>query len=107
MVKIMRNTIAIENIERMRLQEGIDDVELKKEIRGLKVGDFVKLTLLTGMTTFETALVRIVSIRGLTYTGELTDKPAANSLSEARAGLPLDFMAAHIHSIPKQPPANG
>src|SRR5207248_1333804 len=39
---IMRTTIEIENIEEMRRQEGIDDVELRGEIRGLKVGDFVK-----------------------------------------------------------------
>ena len=103
----MRNTIAIENIEKMRLLERIDDVDLKKEIRRLKIGDLVKLTLLTGSTSFETAMVRIVSNHALTYTGELISKPAANSLSEVRAGLPVDFMAAHIHSIPKQLPAKG
>ena len=28
----------------MRLREGIDDAELREEIRGLAIGDFVKLT---------------------------------------------------------------
>ena len=43
----MRNLVPIENIEEMRLREGIDDTELRKEIRRLKVGDFVRLTMLT------------------------------------------------------------
>src|SRR5436309_2910036 len=44
----MRNSVEIENIEAMRLLEGIDDVELREGIRGLAVGDLVKLTLLAG-----------------------------------------------------------
>jgi hypothetical protein len=44
----MRHTVAIEDIEEMRRQEGIDDVELRKAIRGLHVGDSVKLTFLAG-----------------------------------------------------------
>src|SRR5205823_4193524 len=47
-VPTMRNTVAIENIEEMRRREGIDDVGLREEIDGLRVGDFVKLTFLTG-----------------------------------------------------------
>jgi hypothetical protein len=31
----MRNLVPIENIEEMRLREGIDDAELQEEIRGL------------------------------------------------------------------------
>ena len=41
----MRHTIVIENIEEMRRREGIDDVELREAIRGLRVGDFVRLRL--------------------------------------------------------------
>ena len=44
----MRNPVQIENIEEMRRREGIDDVELRSEIRDLQVGDSVRLTLMTG-----------------------------------------------------------
>ena len=44
----MRNPVEIENIEEMRRREGIDDVELRSEIRDLQVGDSVRLTLMTG-----------------------------------------------------------
>lgn len=44
----MRNGIEIENIEEMRRRAGIDDAELREEIRGLEIGDLVMLTLLTG-----------------------------------------------------------
>ena len=44
----MRNLVEIENIEEMRLREGIDDVELRENIRSLKIGDVVRLTVLTG-----------------------------------------------------------
>ena len=37
----MQKTVEIENIEEMRRREGIEDVELREEIRGLRVGDFV------------------------------------------------------------------
>jgi len=44
----MPPSIEIENIEKLRLREGIKDVELRRAIRGLRAGDYVKLTLLTG-----------------------------------------------------------
>jgi hypothetical protein len=44
----MRNPVEIENIEEMRRQEGVEDSELREEIRGLLVGHCVKLTLLAG-----------------------------------------------------------
>src|SRR5258708_6931518 len=40
----MRHHIELENIEDMRREAGIDDVELREEIRGLRVGDSVRLT---------------------------------------------------------------
>jgi len=103
----MQNVIALENIEEMRLQEGIDDVELRKEIGGLRVGDFVKLTFLTSTASFETLLVRITRIRGSAYQGTLVKKPTSNGLSELQAGLSLPFTAAHIHSVAKGQPAHG
>jgi hypothetical protein len=54
----VRNAVEIEDIEQRRLWAGIDDVELRSEIRGLHVGDFVNLTFLTGTTSFETLRAR-------------------------------------------------
>ena len=42
----MRTRVEIQDIEGMRRREGIDDVELREAIRGLRVGAFVNLTLL-------------------------------------------------------------
>jgi hypothetical protein len=100
----MRNSVQIENIEEMRFQEGIDDTELRREIRELKVGDMVKLTFLTGATSFETVLVRITSIRDSAFRGKLARRPTAAGLSQLRVGESVAFTAAHIHSIPKKAP---
>jgi hypothetical protein len=97
--------IQIENIEEMRRREGIDDVELRAEIRGLRVGDLVRVTLTTGAKSVETLLVRITSIRGAEYRGKLADRPASAGLSKLRAGSPLAFTRAHIHSLPRGQPA--
>ena len=101
----MPNVIEIENIEQIRLQEGIDDIDLRKEIRQLRVGDLVKLTLLTGATSFETLMVRITSVQGSAFRGQLTKKPASSGLADLSVGSPLDFSTAHIHSIAKRQPA--
>jgi hypothetical protein len=53
----MRNTVEIEDLEQRRLQAGIDDVELRLQIQGLRVGDFLKLTFLIGATSSETLAV--------------------------------------------------
>src|SRR5947209_20416805 len=85
---IMVNPAVIENIEAMRRQEGIDDVQLREEVRGLKVGDLVKLTLLTDAksSTSETLAVRITSVRGRIFHGELAGKPTSAGLSTLRVG---------------------
>jgi hypothetical protein len=44
----MQTSIEIEDIEEMRRAAGIDDVELRRDIRGLRAGDNVKLTLSAG-----------------------------------------------------------
>jgi hypothetical protein len=95
----VRNPIEIEKIEEIRRQEGIDDVELRVEIRALKIGDFVKLTFLIGSAGFETLSVRITSIRGSAFRGKLADKPVSPALSELGVGSPVLFTADHIHSI--------
>jgi hypothetical protein len=101
----MRHTVEIEDIERRRLREGIDDVELREEIRGLQVGDVVKLTFLTGPTSFETLSVRITRITGSAFRGKLAARPASAGLSNLRVGSAVAFTAAHIHSLPIGRPA--
>lgn len=99
----MRHLIEIEDIEEVRRQEGIDDVELRAAIRDLEAGDFVKLTFVTGRTTFETVVVRITSIRGHEFRGKLAVKTASKNLSSLSDGKAIVFRSVHIHSIPKVP----
>jgi hypothetical protein len=105
----MRNPIQIENIEELRRREGIEDVELQEEIRGLAIGDYVKVTFLTGAKSFtgETLLVQITSIRGPAFRGKLAGKPSSTTLAKLGVGSPLAFTAAHIHSLPRRRPAQG
>ncbi len=98
----MRYPIEIENIEDMRRREGIEDVELWEEIRALQVGDMVKLTFLAGPHVSETLLVRITSIRGAALRGKLMNRPTCKGLSRLRAGLPVTFTTAHIHSLARK-----
>jgi hypothetical protein len=97
----MRARVEIQNIGDMRRREGIEDVELREAIRGLRVGAFVKLTLLAGAqgTAGETLLVRITSIRGDAFRGKLADRPTCAGLSGLRVGLALAFTGSHIHSL--------
>src|SRR5262245_32164726 len=96
----MGNRVEIENIEERRREVGIDDVGLREDIRGLDVGDLVKLTLLSGTaSTGETVLVRITSIRGSAFRGKLVCKPTSTGLSRLEIGSPLVFTTAHIHSL--------
>src|SRR5438445_738788 len=83
------SAVEIEDIEQRRLRAGIDDVELRSEVRGLHVGDVVKLTFLAGTTSFETLAVRITSISGLAFRGKLTDSPVAPALAGLRVGSPV------------------
>ena len=98
----MQKPVEIENIEEVRRQEGIDDVELRVEIRALRVGDFVKLTFLTGSGSFETLLVRITSIRGSAFRGKLVKRPSASALRKLGTDASIAFTSAHIHSLIKR-----
>jgi hypothetical protein len=100
----MRDGILIEDIEEMRRQQGIEDVELREQIRGLRVGDLVKLTLLASGAAGETLAVRVTSIRASAFRGKLVKCPGLAGLSGLRAGFPLAFTAAHIHSVVKRAP---
>jgi hypothetical protein len=98
----MRNATLIEDIEEMRQQQGIDDVELREAIRKLKVGDLVKLTFLnaTKPTAGETLSVRITTIERNSFQGQLAERPTAAILSDIKLGSPVAFTASHIHSLP-------
>jgi len=97
----MRKPLEIEDIDTMRRREGINDVALREEIRELKVGDFVKLTLLCGTASFESVAVRITSIKGSLFRGKLADCPTSAALSTLRVGTALAFTTTHIHSLLK------
>jgi hypothetical protein len=102
----MRNPVTIENIEEMRRREGIDDVELREEIRELRVGDVVKLTFFTGTKpgAGETLPVRITRIQGSAFRGKLANAPGSIGRLQLRVGSPVAFTRAHIHSISKRRP---
>jgi hypothetical protein len=95
----MRKLVEIENIEQIRRQEGIEDVELQEEIRALAIGDLVRLTLLVGTRSLGTLAVRITSIRGTDFRGKLACKPVSPGPSKLRLGSAVAFTAAHIHSV--------
>jgi hypothetical protein len=97
----MQTINKIENIEQKRRLVGIDDVELRKAIRRLRVGDFIKLSLMTNRSTVETLLIQIKSIQGSTFQGHLVHEPSPPNLSKLEVGSLLVFTADHIHSIPK------
>jgi hypothetical protein len=100
----MGQHVEIENIEEMRRRVGIDDVELREAIRGLRIGDFVQLTLLTvGPSSLgEPRLVRVTRISGSRFQGRLVDGRASAGPSGLRAGSRVAFTADHIHSLPKR-----
>jgi hypothetical protein len=98
----MRKPVEIEDIEEMRRHVGIVDVELRKAIRGLQIGDHVKLTFLAGPggAAGETLSVRITRINGSEFRGQLADTPTSPRLTGLRIGSGVKFTTAHIHSLP-------
>jgi hypothetical protein len=99
----MDKHVEIEDIEAMRRRVGIDDVELREALRGLRIGDHVKLTFLTGKapSAGETLLVQITRIRGGAFRGKLVERPASVGLSGVRLRSEITFTTAHIHSLPE------
>jgi hypothetical protein len=100
----MRGRVRIENIEELRVHEGIEDEELRKAIKRLRVGDFVKVTLLpTGSSCAgETLLVRLTKIDGDRFVGKLHEEPTLAGLSLVHVGSSLAFQTGHIHSVFKR-----
>jgi hypothetical protein len=103
----MKTVVQIENIEEMRRQQGIDDVALRTEVRGLRIDDFVKLTFIATPHASETLVVRITSIRGSAFRGKLVVGPASAGLGHLRTSTVVAFNAAHIHSIASKQPTSG
>ncbi len=98
----MSESIAIENIEEKRRAYGIEDDELRVQIRSLRVGDLVMLTFLgpaAGAPTFETLPVRITRIKQGTFCGKLAQKPLAARLARLQTGSAVRFTSVHIHSL--------
>ena len=104
----MNKAVEIEDIEEMRRQVGIEDVELRAAIRGLHTGGLVRLTLVTAAAPAarETVRVRITGARGPEFLGRLTDSPTSPGLAALRAGTRVTFRAAHIHSVAKGRPTH-
>ena len=86
----MGKHLEIENIEEMRRQVGIDDVELREAVRRLRVGDYVNLTLLTGTHSAAGRIirVRITHTDGASFRGRLAEDFNGNADPVARAHLP-------------------
>jgi hypothetical protein len=103
----MRIPVEIEDIEAMRHQAGIEDVELRREIRGLEVGDLVVVTLLsdTGSGAGEMWLARITTISGGAFRGKLA-RPVSPGPARHQAGSRVSFLSAHIHSVAKGRPSD-
>ena len=96
----MRNHFEIENIEALRRQVGIDDVELRQAIRELRIGDIVKMSVATKTPCAgQTLRVRITRIDGLAFRGKVAMVPAGAAWTALRVGAAIAFTADHIHSI--------
>ena len=99
----MKSLIEIENIEGMRRHEGIDDVELREEVRRLRIGDLVHLTFRIGTKSCagETLLVRITGTKGGAFRGKLSDRPVSADLAKLHVGSLVAFTRDHVHSVAK------
>ena len=99
----MRQTLRIENIERMRREKGIFDTQLMEDIRCLQIGHHVNVTFLCnhGRTGNKTVRVRICRIEELVMHGSLVETLSPATL---KVGSLVTFKACHIHSIPVAQP---
>jgi len=99
----MSKRVEFENIEEMRRRAGIEDVELREAIRGLRVGDYVRITPLTGghSSPGHTLLARITRIEGDGFRGKLAGRAASPARRGLRVGSAVAFTASHIHSVVK------
>jgi hypothetical protein len=104
----MEHAVLIEDIAGRRRREGIDDPDLRDDIRGLAVGDLVRLTLRAEEAhTGETVVVRITEIGTAGFRGALAGRPASKTLAALGAGFAFAFTADHIHSLAHGKTAHG
>src|SRR5262245_22129946 len=91
----------IEEIDALRRQNGIDDVELHQEIARLRVGDRVRLTFLAGpgLPAPLTLRAPVTHIGEGGFRGRLVDSPAGRAPAELRRGMVVVFTAGQIHSV--------
>jgi hypothetical protein len=100
--------VSIEDIAGRRRREGIEDVELRDAIRGLAVGDVVRVTLRADHApSGETVDVRITAVDGDGFHGALAGRPASKGLAGMVVGAAIDFTADHIHSLPNRKTVTG
>jgi hypothetical protein len=101
----IQNTVELENIEHLRRQQGINDIELRQEIRQLRVGDHVRITFLAiaNPAHGETVVARITSIRANQFRGRLTAGPSTLGPCRFQTGSLVVFTRNHIHSVAKGP----
>jgi hypothetical protein len=99
----MSKRMQFENIEAIRRQAGIEDVELREAVAALRVGDHVRITPMIGGRSFlsHTVLARITRIEGGGFRGKLTGAPACPPPPGLRIGSAVAFTASHIHSVLK------
>jgi hypothetical protein len=104
----MSRTPEIENIEALRRLAGIQDVELHEQVRRLRVGDRVRLTLLAAdRPGAAVVLVRITSIKGGAFRGRVVGAAERVRLTGSVIGSLVAFTEDHVHSVPKAPPGGG
>lgn len=94
----------LENIQQLRIESGIEDVELQKSICNLAVGDIVNLTILNSKSSHsgEPIVVEVVAIQGFNYQGKVIRASNNESLSRELADQSIAFSKKHIHSVPSQ-----
>src|SRR5947209_19977107 len=75
--------VLIEDIAKRRSQQGIEDDELRDDIRALIVGDLVRLTLRADQSpSGETVEVRVTAIEKSGFRGALAARPASKGLAD-------------------------
>jgi len=100
----MSQRVQFENIEEMRQNAGIDDIELRDAIRRLQVGDWVKLTVsINGSFPGDPLFIRITSIKGNLFRGKLAQPGRAARRAKLTTESVLTFTGEQIHSIPNRP----
>jgi hypothetical protein len=95
----------IEEIDALRRQNGIHDVELHREIARLQVGDQVRLTFLAGqgLPAAQTLRAHITHVGDGHFRGRLVVAPAGRAPRPLRRGMAVVFTAGQIHSVVPRP----